>query len=287
MFQNIIEIILNKRTIYEQQLAESSRFINAFNNEYVKNSEGKRIRSIIFYMFSNLKKMNILHHETISLIEVIHNASIIHDDIVDQNNARRGTDSLYHILGLKKSLLLGDHMLLSAVKHFVSLHTNNPFVLKYFFRECQSITTGALKEQCLNDSSVITISDYIRMASLKTGALFKLSCILATYLSGHVYSEIRRSAMWGICFGIIFQVQNDLDSYKCQKFSDSEDYLQKNITFPIIVLLTHFNYTLESFQSNTNQKNFEFIKNAINSETFREIAISIMQKYTNVVESLI
>jgi geranylgeranyl diphosphate synthase type II len=270
----IIQEILNKREGYKEQLAESAEFLQGGN--------GKRVRSILFYMFSDLKKLTKKHHETMGLIETIHNASIMHDDVVDMNPIRRGMNSVYGSKGAKIGILEGDFLIINAVKRFLELHKNDTFSKKYFLRECHATAYGALSEQNLNQSTKLpSINEYIRMISIKTSPLLKLSCLLGTYLSGKSFEECKKAAIFGVCFGILYQIQNDLDSYRVSDHHASEDYMQKNITLPIITLCQDFEFSLMEFKTTFNQEYFEKIKEAINSKKFQKKLEEHTRKYEN------
>jgi geranylgeranyl pyrophosphate synthase len=263
---------LNKKEVYEPQLKVSGEFLD--------DTSGKRVRSILFYIFSDTPKLTEKHHETIALIESIHNASIMHDDVVDANDTRRGKDSMLKNCGSKMSVLTGDFLIVKAMKRFFELYRNDMYVRRCFLRECYSTAYGALIEQNLNRSNTLpSIQDYLRMASIKTSPLFKLSCQLGAHLSEKSFEECKKAAIFGVCFGLIFQAQNDLDSYNVCNCLSSEDYIQKNITLPIIILCRDFGFSLTNFRNNIEQKYFNNIKQAIQSESFLQIFSTSLKKY--------
>ncbi|MDR2075234.1 MAG: polyprenyl synthetase family protein [Holosporales bacterium] len=265
----IIQEILSKKEKYKEQLAESA--------EFLRGGSGKRVRSILFYMFSDLQKLTKKHHETVGLIETIHNASIMHDDVIDMNTTRRGKDSLYGSNGAKIGILTGDFLVIKAMKRFLELHRNDAFAQKYLMRECHATAYGALSEQNLNQYTELPcVEKYLRMCSIKTSPLFKLSCLLGAHMSGKSFEECKKAAMFGVRFGVLYQIQNDLDSYSVSNYRASEDYMQKNITLPIIILCQEFRFSLMEFKTSFNQEYFEKIKKAINSEDFQER----LRKYT-------
>jgi geranylgeranyl pyrophosphate synthase len=276
MFSDLFQKVIDRKIRYEKQLAESGRYMSL--------ECGKRIRSILFYMFAPHDPTD-MQHETISIVEMIHNASVIHDDVIDQNNIRRGGNSCRKVLDNKMSILMGDKVVIESIKRFIVLHNNDIFIQRYFLRECQSTVHGALLEQNLNKKNGPTrVEEYFRMASLKTGSLFKLSCLLGAYMSrvDHI-----RPATFGLCFGILFQIQNDLNSYVFDYFYESEDYVQKNISFPIIILVNYFAYDITTFKNRITQQHYEAIKRTIETEQFRIVIQNILQKYLSIVYSVL
>ena len=250
-------------------------------------SNGKRIRSIMFLLLFSRFSGNFSEksYKTACILEMIHTASVFHDDVVDKNYIRRGKSSFYKTFGSKYSILVGDQILINSVSEFLSLHEKNNTAKKIFLKECTSTSFGAVCEQTEKDKKNVSIASYLRIASLKTSPLFKLSCFLGTFLSSKNFDISKKSAIFGICFGIIFQIQNDLDSYKLENFQSSEDYVQKNITFPIVVLCNYFEYNINKFISETNQIEFDYIKSKINSEEFKKTSEKILQKYIKTVEN--
>ncbi|MDR1488423.1 MAG: polyprenyl synthetase family protein [Holosporales bacterium] len=270
MFNYIITNIYNRKALYEKELHTSLEWIEG-------NATGKRIRSVLFYSFAN--KTNDLIHKTTAIIESIHNASIIHDDVIDNNNMRRSDSSYYKLFGAKRSILDGDFLLVKSIKKIFEIYKDD-YIKRLFLRECEATAYGAIMEQTLNKSNYVNFNQYVRMASLKTGSLFKLSCFLGEFLSrpesSNSFKKAKEAAIFGICFGIIYQIQNDLNSYVHEKFENSEDYVQKNITFPIIV----GNLDIKSFKNSSNQKEYELIKNMIDSKEFYKKSLELTKKYT-------
>lgn len=264
MFRNLIQNVLEKRQIYQEYLNKVIEYLKLIS-EGEKLPQGKLIRPIIFFMQSS-GEITDKHCETAAIIELIHTASIIHDDIIDSNKTRRGVSSLFALYGRKMSIIKGDFLLISAFKQFMKLFQYDDFAVKYFMRECYSTAYGAILEQQLNQSDNPNMREYIRVASLKTGAMFKLSAILGAYTSGKTFKECVKAAMYGLHFGTIFQIQNDIDSYIPSNFADSEDYVQKNITLPIVMMYSKKLLNINEYKSHTDQVQYELIRKFISLE---------------------
>ncbi|MDR0552561.1 MAG: polyprenyl synthetase family protein [Holosporales bacterium] len=273
MFNGIIQAILDRREIYEAELAKSK--------QYIKTQHGKRIRSILYYMCGGGQRDDPVYHRTIAIIEDIHSATLIHDDVIDNNSTRRNGRSQYAEYGVKYSILLGDRLLIRSIRDFMELHSNSSYIRRIFIRECEATAYGAILEQNMNNSKSSSIDEYIRMAYLKTAPFFKLCCLLGALLSNDKFNEAKELAIIGICLGIIFQVQNDLDSYKSENFQCSEDYVMKNVSFPIVLLSNCLNYNIEAFKKETNQEQYSAICQAVTSQEFIDISHDILKKYIN------
>jgi octaprenyl-diphosphate synthase len=220
--------------------------------------------------------------KTAALIEALHFASIIHDDIIDDSLWRRGNSSFHQSFGRKFSILFGDYIFANASKRFLDLHQNNRLVQNLFLRECSSTILGAIREQRL--TGTVNIEECLRVTSLKTSPFFKLSCFLGAYLASDDFKGSIKYATFGICFGILYQIQNDLDCYKFEDYLESEDYMQNNITFPIVILRHYFNFNVFNDSSNR-QENYVKAKEFIFSKQFTEIIKNITKKYYETVVS--
>lgn len=269
MFQDLIQKVLDNGQIYQEHLKNTKKYLDMMLN-MPEIPSGKFIRSIIFYMFAD-PNITEKHFKTTAIIELIHTASIIHDDVVDNNSNRRGVGSLLKLYGSKLSVLKGDFLLISAFKNFMQIYEGDSFAVKYFLRESYSTAYGAIREQILNKSTNPTVSEYLRVTSLKTAPLFKLSALLGAHISRKTFKQCREAAIYALLFGIIFQIQNDLDSYKSNSFQDSEDYMQKHITLPIIIMNENKLLDINDFRNRSNQEDYALIKQFIISEEFKSV----------------
>lgn len=274
MFSEIINNILSKRDCFLEDLKRLEKGISNFletNNQLSILSKfavnkGKRIRSILYFSNWEPNHTDKKKYKTIALLELIHYASIMHDDVVDDNDTRRNSDSFMGRYGRKKSIVLGDFLLVKAIDELLKLHDKNNLIKNACMRECSATAYGAALERSLTAESSLT--DCLKATVLKTAPLFKLSCFLSKVISTNDFKVAKEAAMFGTCFGTIFQIQNDLDSYKHRSFKDSEDFVQKNITLPLIILRDHLGFNMSTFYI-SNQDAYDEIKRKISSEQFK------------------
>ena len=288
MFSELINRVISKGN--SEDLAKLENSISDFleSNHYFSVIEpfilgkGKRIRSILYFLNWNSDNSSLKKYKTAAMIEMIHFASILHDDVIDNNFSRRNGNSFLKEQGKRNSILFGDLLLVKAINELLKIHSDESLVKNFCMRECSAMAYGAVSERMLSDKS--SLDDCLKVASLKTGALFKLSCFLGEYLSSGDFDKAKSAAIFGLCFGTIFQIQNDFDSYKSPIFSESEDFVQKNITSPILILRDFFDFDLERF-FNSNQENYESIKQIIHSARFRNVTSGILKKLSQIVLS--
>ncbi len=231
---------------------------------------GKRIRALlaleIYYKYH--KSIPDSLYKILALVELVHFASLLHDDVIDNGIMRRGKSSMYQIYGAKKTILLGDYLLAKIFSEITKLSIEK-YIIDRFIKTATSTAYGAYLEQHLLPSA--SLRDYIKMVSLKTSPLFQFASTAGLWY----LDNIAKIGVYTTCFGIIYQVQNDLNDYKQSVFQASEDYMQGNITYPFVVLRNKYS---ELF-INKNQQNFEHIQKLIHSEEFKQIAHSQLFPY--------
>ncbi|MDR2458536.1 MAG: polyprenyl synthetase family protein [Holosporales bacterium] len=294
MFTEIIDQLLLRRTFFKAELEVIDRYIATLIGQHDELQclkeraawKGKRIRSILYMSLWN-KSCSVgkeLKFKTIAILEVIHFASLLHDDVIDCHLTRRGEVSFAGDYGNRASILIGDFVIIRMVAEFMRLHHGSDITKNLFLRECSSTAYGAILEQRLHVG--LPLSEYVRCASLKTGPLFKLVCFLGSYLSSGDFSLARKMAIMGLCVGIIFQLQNDIDGYNSTEFEESEDYVMERITFPIIIVRNFLGVDVQKLFVQR-QSNYEMIRSIIFSAEFRDITERVMGKYLAIARRIV
>lgn len=167
----------------------------------------KMIRSqlAIFYLKTFNAEISIPLLKILAAGEIIHNASLLHDDILDNAKTRRGVLTIGEKYSDKASILAGDYLLSFAIKKL--LEVNNEKILS-LFRECtEKMTVSEIKQLQLRDKKT-SFEDYIDICKNKTGLLFSTileACALIVGLDSNLAKEL------GLLFGIVFQIKNDLE----------------------------------------------------------------------------
>ena len=254
--------------------------------KYLIENKGKHLRTILalyyFYKYksSNSYSINELY-KILAIVEITHFASLLHDDVIDNSKTRRFENSLNYLYGNKNSILIGDYLLINNFNRLIKIINNKyygKYIIDQFIKASSDTAYGAYLENKKSNINKYNIDDYIKIAKLKTGSLFKFSCISGCILSNIInFNNVKQAANFGLVFGVIYQIQNDFDDYKCNSYKDSEDYMQSNITFPILILQNFTN--INEMLYNKNQQNFNKIKYLINTCKFRNIVNNVVKKY--------
>ena len=294
MFSDIINRVLSKQVEYSKELEILENYIKVFFESNAKLlhlspfefHKGKRIRSVLYFL--NWQRSSSVSSEvkykTIALIELIHFASILHDDVIDNNMTRRNASSFVKKYGHKNSIVFGDVLFVKAIKEFLQLHDQSSLVKNFCLKACTSTAYGALLERHLTINS--SFQESLKMSILKTSSLFALSCFLGEYLSSNDFQKARTVAITGLCFGVLFQFQNDIQDYLEPNFEKSEDFMQKNITMPILLVRDFFHFDLSKFHS-TDQQTYDEIKKLMHTPDFRVYAFDVLSKYRQRITSLL
>ena len=175
--------------------------------QFFLHSPSKRIRSVMTFLYLRAFGIEITEEqiELQAIVELIHNASLIHDDVIDEEFKRRGESSLNSELGNRLAVISGDYLLAVVMKKLCSFNSLELFNI--FSRTLENMCSGEI-QQHLNLYKIPTIEDYLEKSYLKTGSLFEASITGAMRLAGD--TKIIRAVEFGRNFGISFQIRDDL-----------------------------------------------------------------------------
>lgn len=140
-------------------------------------------------------------------LELIHSASLLHDDIIDGGGVRRGKVSALERFGLSDTLVAGDFLFGRA---FALCGRFEERVIAWATEACISLTEGEVMQGRFRRNPAVTAEDYLEIISRKTAALFSQGARLGAYLAGAPTDVVERLASCGYCVGMAFQIVDDL-----------------------------------------------------------------------------
>ena len=140
-------------------------------------------------------------------LELIHSASLLHDDIIDGGGVRRGKASALERFGLSDTLVAGDFLFGRA---FALCGRFEERVIAWATEACISLTEGEVMQGRFRRNPAVTAEDYLEIISRKTAALFSQGARLGAYLAGAPADVVERLASCGYCVGMAFQIVDDL-----------------------------------------------------------------------------
>lgn len=175
--------------------------------ENIVQSSSKRIRSLVTILYMRASKMYLLpeHYELLSAVELVHNASLIHDDVVDESKLRRGRKTLNDKFDNNLAVVSGDYLLGIALKKLVKIGSIP--VLETFAETIKTMCTGEVN-QYFNRFKKTEIEDYVEKSSQKTSSLFIASLKSAILLADAEFDEKAEEFISN--FGLAFQIRDDL-----------------------------------------------------------------------------
>ncbi len=197
-----------------------SRMTHAFRSDapaltkisgYLLQQGGKRVRPLLVLLSSKLFRVDEPSSDVVDVaagIELIHMATLLHDDIIDQSLVRRHQPSAFRQFGLNPSLLTGDFLLVRAFGLCAHL---DDYVVTKTEEACVALVEGEILEGTLDGTAEsLDLKNYINIIDKKTAALFALSAQLGAYLSGAASADVERMRLFGQNAGIAFQMVDDI-----------------------------------------------------------------------------
>lgn len=177
---------------------------------YLLSLGGKRMRPLLAILSERLFKVKETSEKLVAAaagIELIHMATLLHDDIIDQSPTRRRKESAYKKYGVTPTLLTGDFLL---VKAFGLCATLDDFIICETEKACVSLTEGELLEGHIDPDKGYPLDSYIDVIDKKTASLFALSGIVGAHLAGANPTQVEQLRTFGKNAGLAFQVIDDI-----------------------------------------------------------------------------
>jgi len=200
-------------------------------------AKGKKIRPLLTLLVS--KMLNYKGNADVTLavcIEFIHNATLLHDDVIDTGKIRRGKLSANQIWGNKVSVLVGDYLLSRAFKLMVK--NKSLKLLEILSQTSLVLARGQIQDVGNNQNVNLTEKKYLSIIDAKTAELFRISCFLPTIITDQNKKTQKIFNDFGFNFGMAFQLSDDVldyfgDSSKMGK-SVGKDFFEGKVTYPVI-----------------------------------------------------
>jgi len=190
---------------------------------YIVHAGGKRMRPKLLLMFANaLGDPAAQRHELAAVVEFIHTATLLHDDVVDESSMRRGKSTANALFGNAASVLVGDFLYSRAFQMMVSV--NRMRVLEVLAEATNVIAEGEVLQLMNVHDPDTTVEQYLRVIRYKTAKLFEASARLGAMLSDSTTEMEERCAGYGRAMGTAFQLVDDVLDYE-----GDADLLGKNV----------------------------------------------------------
>ena len=207
-------------------------------------------------------------------VELIHSATLLHDDVIDQSKVRRGNKTPNHIWGNQSSILVGDYLLSRCFEMMVE--DGNLEILKLLSSTSTKIAQGEVMQLQYKGEADLLEENYIKIINLKTAALFSAATRVGACLSNLDLKKKDALESYGKNLGLAFQIADDaLDYFSKEKIFGKEigkDFFEGKVTLPVIILYQKANSIERTFLINI------FKKDIRNKKDFEEI-LKLIKKY--------
>jgi octaprenyl-diphosphate synthase len=208
--------------------------------QFIVNRKGKQLRPMFVLLSAKLcGPVNEAAYRAASLVELLHTATLVHDDVVDESLERRGFFSTYALWKTKISVLVGDYLLSKGLS--LSLDHSDFRVLQILNSSIQNMVEGELlqleKSRSLNLSEAV----YFEIIRNKTASFLASSCAAGAYATSQDEVKAEQLRQFGEKVGIAFQIKDDLFDYGNEAVGKptGNDIKEKKLTLPLIYTLNH------------------------------------------------
>lgn len=213
--------------------------------EHLLKAPGKQLRPLLVLLSARM--VGQINEKVINValaLEMLHTATLVHDDIVDESNRRRGLPSLKALLSNQVAVLAGDFVLSKALE--CAALTEDVRVVRHIAQLGQTLADGELLQLNAKDSNDLSEAIYFDVISRKTASLFSVCARLGALAAGGTDAEAERLAQFGKLIGICFQLRDDVFDYGKTEVGKplGNDMKEGKLTLPAIYAVKHSDDTL-------------------------------------------
>ena len=212
---------------------------------FIVNRKGKQLRPMFVLLAAKLcGPVNASTYRAASLVELLHTATLVHDDVVDESLERRGFFSTYALWKTKVSVLVGDYLLAKGL--LLSLDHSDFRILQLLSEAVRLMSEGELLQ--IEKSRTLNLSEqiYFEIIKNKTASLLASACAAGTYSTSKDEEISEKMRRFGENVGIAFQIKDDLFDYGTEDIGKptGNDIKEKKMTLPLIYTLNNVNKSI-------------------------------------------
>ena len=179
---------------------------------YILNSNGKRLRPFLVLLSAKAVGGNFNSaYNAAAAVELLHNFTLVHDDIMDNAYKRRGRQTLHNKYDDNTAILVGDSLLSVAYEYLLKdCNGKSKSILNSFTNGLQEICEGQSLDTEFEKRKKVSLAEYMEMIQKKTASMLKMCCEIGASLGGGRLSDVKAMSNYGLNIGIAFQIQDDL-----------------------------------------------------------------------------
>ena len=265
-------------------MSELDEFVNLFNESlthtdgllevvlaHIRQRGGKRMRPmLILLMARNFGKVTRVTQNAAVGLELLHTASLVHDDVVDESGERRGQPSVNATYDNKVAVLVGDYILSTALLR-VAL-TDHQKIVQLLANLGRTLAAGEILQLSNIQNEAFSEDVYYQIINSKTAALFEACAKIGALSAGATDEEILESAKFGQNIGMIFQIRDDIFDYFDSKEigkPTGNDMMEGKLTLPVLYAL-----------NNTHLESMHTLARKVKSGTVNADEIAVLVEFT-------
>ena len=227
--------------LFKQSLSQGDGMLESVLS-HIRQRGGKRMRPMLILLTAkNYGEVSSVTQNAALGLELLHTASLVHDDVVDESDQRRGQPSVNAEYNNKVAVLVGDYILSTALLR-VAL-SDNHVIVQELAELGRTLAAGEILQLSNISNQEISEDVYYQVIDQKTAVLFEACCKLGAISVGAPRDVIEKAAKFGHNIGMIFQIRDDIfDYYDSKEIGKptGNDMLEGKLTLPIIYSLTHY-----------------------------------------------
>ncbi|MBC3873252.1 octaprenyl diphosphate synthase [Undibacterium flavidum] len=229
--------------VIRQQLHSDVALVSQIS-EYIINAGGKRIRPVLVLLMANAYGyQGKYHYDLAAIVEFIHTATLLHDDVVDESSMRRGRQTANALFGNAASVLVGDFLYSRAFQMMVSI--NSMQIMQILADATNVIAEGEVLQLLNMHDPDVTEERYLEVIRCKTAKLFEAAAEIGALISGATPTQIAAAGEYGRSLGTAFQLIDDVLDYsgKAEEIGKNvgDDLREGKPTLPLIYLMKNGN----------------------------------------------
>lgn len=209
-------------------------------NRAILSRTGKQVRPVLTLLVARACSGGFVTDDTIkyaAAVELLHNATLLHDDVADDSPVRRGAPTVMSILGGRASVLLGDYWLVKGMENILASRNSSNKVIRIFASTLTDLAEGELLQLQKAETGDTLEKDYYRIIYDKTASLFVASATAGAISVSATEEKMSAARTYAKCLGIAFQIRDDIFDYEENAEIGKPvglDLKEKKITLPLL-----------------------------------------------------
>ncbi len=227
----------------QNQIASSLKsdigLLNTTNDSILSHS-GKQLRPMLTLLMAKACSGGIISDAAIKYAaasELLHNATLLHDDVADDSDKRRGVPTIMSLMGPSVSVLVGDYWLVKAMELILEVEDGYSKVMRIFAKTLSDLAEGEMLQLQKAQRGDTDESDYLRIIYNKTASLFEAACVSAA-ISANASEDMTKAAKdYAVALGLAFQIKDDILDYAGTDAVGKPlgaDILEQKMTMPLL-----------------------------------------------------